>query len=79
MNQPQNVNISLEQTQSVTCDMCGHSYMKEVVMMRKVSGILTGTGQPSYIPIPLFACDKCGHVNNEFLPPEVRPSKLELN
>jgi hypothetical protein len=53
--------------------------MKEVLMMRKVSGILTGTGQPSYIPIPLFACNKCGHVNKEFLPPELRASTLDLN
>jgi uncharacterized Zn finger protein len=77
MNQPQNLNISLDQTTAVTCDSCGHSYMKEVMLMRKVSGILTGTGQPSYIPIPAFACDKCGHVNKEFLPPEIRPTTLE--
>jgi uncharacterized Zn finger protein len=76
MNQPQNLNISLDQTSEVKCESCGHSFMKEVLMMRKVSGILTGTGQPSYIPIPLFACDKCGHVNQEFLPAELKPTKL---
>ncbi len=78
MNQPQNLNISLDQTLPVECDSCGHLYMKEVVLMRKVSGILTGTGQPSYIPIPLFTCDKCGHVNEEFLPPELRTTQLDL-
>ena len=72
MNQPQNLNISIDQTSPVVCDSCGHLYMKEVVHMRKVSGILTGTGQPSYIPIPLFACDKCGHVNTEFVPPDLK-------
>jgi uncharacterized Zn finger protein len=77
MDQLQNLNISLEQTLPVKCDSCEHLYMKEVVHMRKVSGILTGTGQPSYIPIPLFACDKCGQVNQEFLPGELRSKSLE--
>jgi len=77
MNKPQNLNISLDQSSAVICNECGHLYMKEVLHLRKVSGILTGTGQPSYIPIPLFACDKCGHVNEEFLPVEIRPKTLD--
>jgi hypothetical protein len=51
--------------------------MHEALHIRKVSGILTGTGQPSYIPIPVFACDKCSHVNEEFLPRELKFNKLD--
>lgn len=77
MNQPHNVNISLEQTSPIACEFCDWLYMHEALHIRKVSGILTGTGQPSYIPIPVFACDRCKHVNKEFLPRELVTSKLQ--
>lgn len=68
----QKLNISLDQTSSVICEECGHTYFEQQLLLRKASGFLTGTGQPSYIPIPVFACSKCGHVNQEFLPREVK-------
>ena len=71
MQQP-NINIPIEQTDEVVCNACGHKYFHQAIYLRKASGLLTGTGQTSYIPIPLFACDKCGHVNEEFLPKEVQ-------
>jgi len=37
-------------------------------MLRKASKFLTGTAQDALIPIPVFACGKCGHVNKDFLP-----------
>lgn len=72
MENNHSLNISLDQTMETVCDKCNHKYFQQALYIRKVSGILTGTGQPSYIPIPVFACTKCQHVNNEFLPVEVR-------
>lgn len=72
MQQP---NVDLSQTQGVTCDECGETYFDQSLIIRKASGLLTGTGQPGYIPIPVFICRACGHVNEEFLPRQVR----ELN
>lgn len=72
------INISLNDTQEVTCDDCGHKYFDQAVYIRMASGLLTGTGMPSYIPIPVFKCTACGHVNKEFLPKEVR-SLDEIN
>ena len=65
-------NLSLDQTQPVSCDECGSIHFIQAVHIRKASGLLTGTGQTSYIPIPVFACLDCNHVNTEFLPKEVR-------
>lgn len=66
------VNISLDQTDEVTCDKCDHTYFQQGIYIRKASGFVTGTGMPSYIPIPVFACLECGHVNKEFLPREIQ-------
>lgn len=65
-------NLSLDQTQPVNCEECGHNMFTQAVHIRKASGLLTGTGQTSYIPIPVFACLKCNHINSEFLPKEVK-------
>jgi hypothetical protein len=38
--------------------------------MRKLSALLSPTGKPTMIPIQVFACAKCGHINKSFLPKE---------
>jgi|TARA_R110000822_G_scaffold92144_1_gene212188 hypothetical protein len=68
----QSLNLDINQTTGVTCDECNATYFQQVLHLRKASGLLTGTGTPSYIPIPVFACTKCAHVNEEFLPKEVK-------
>ena len=66
--QPMNLNISLDKTKEMTCDKCGNNAFSEVTLLRKASRLLTGTPQDALIPIPVFACSKCSHVNDEFLP-----------
>lgn len=70
--QQQKVNLSINETLPVECEKCGHTFFEEALHIRKVSGLLTGTGQTSYMPIPVFACKGCGHVNTEFLPKELK-------
>jgi uncharacterized Zn finger protein len=65
---PVKMNISLEDTTEITCDECGSATFHEAVMLRSVSRFITGTAQDGMMPIPVFACDKCGHVNEQFLP-----------
>jgi len=69
VQQPQ---VDITQTSGVTCDDCGGVYFDQSLILRKVSGLISGTGKPSYIPIPIFACKKCGTVNEEFLPREIK-------
>lgn len=69
---PRNINVSLEQTMEVSCNECQCKDFVQVLRLRKASGLLTGQDKPSYIPIPVFACNACGHVNQEFLPQEIK-------
>ena len=64
--QQQNFNIDFSQTTPVVCEKCGHEHFTQVSMMRKLSPMLSPTGQPALIPIPVYACTKCNHVNEEF-------------
>ena len=66
--QQQNFNFDFSQTTPVVCENCGHEHFIEVNLMRKLSPMLSPTGQPALIPTPVYACAKCNHVNKEFLP-----------
>ena len=63
-----NINVDINQTTPVLCEECSNELFDHALLMRKASGLLTGTGKPSYIPIPVFSCRECGHVNSEFQP-----------
>lgn len=75
----QQLNISLDKTAGISCDECSNEVFQEGVMLRKASRFLTGTAQDAVIPIQVFSCAKCGHVNEEFLPLQLRSNKEENN
>jgi DNA-directed RNA polymerase subunit RPC12/RpoP len=74
----QQLNISLDKTTGVVCEECNNQVFREGVMLRKASRFLTGTTQDALVPIQVFSCAKCGYVNEEFLPLQLR-NKSEDN
>ncbi len=70
MDSPQSttVNVDLSNASDVTCDNCGNYTFVPVMMMKRLSAILSPTGQEAVIPIQSFACNACGWINKEFLP-----------
>lgn len=72
MNQQPQLNVSLDKTTPITCDECGNTTFQEVVILRTVSKFLTGQMQDGLIPIPVFACSSCSHVNEKFMPEELK-------
>lgn len=69
MSQQQvNVNVTLDKTTKVDCEKCQHDVFTEGLMLRKASKFLTGTAQDALIPIPVFYCSKCQHINSDMMP-----------
>ena len=70
MNNPQQpqMNIDMSQTTAEVCESCENDTFVQVFQMRKLSALLSPAGQESMIPIQVFACAKCGHINKGFLP-----------
>ena len=60
--------IDLRDQPTETCDSCGGMFFKEVVIIKRVSKLLTATPKDTDVPFPTYMCEKCGHVNNEFNP-----------
>lgn len=65
------INVDINQTTEVICEKCNGKIFQQGLVIRKASGLLTGQSKPSYIPIPVFQCADCGHVNSEFKPKEM--------
>ena len=68
MNQPtNNININLDEVESITCDSCGKEEFSPVFKIKRLSPLVSPNGQETYIPIQLFKCDGCSHINALFL------------
>jgi len=58
--------IDLREQPTVTCETCNGEFFKEVVILKKVSRMLTGSSEDTIVPFPTYKCDSCGHVNKDF-------------
>ena len=67
--QPQ-MNIDMSQTTVAVCESCENDTFIQAYKIRRLSALLSPAGQESMIPIQVFACSKCGHINKGFLPQE---------
>ena len=67
--QPQ-MNVDFSQTTAEVCEKCENETFTQVYRMRKLSALLSPAGQETMIPIQVFACAKCGHINKGFQPKE---------
>lgn len=62
----------LQSSTPILCEKCGHNSFTEHLMLRKLSKIITATQKDSIIPVPVFACGKCGHINSNMIPDALR-------
>mgnify|MGYP000542379667 FL=1 len=58
--------IDLKKQPTLVCEECDSIYFKEVVILKKVSKLITGSSEDTLVPFPTYMCDGCGHVNEEF-------------
>ena len=69
-NQQPQMNVDFSQTTAEVCESCENDTFTQVYQMRKLSALLSPTGEPTMIPIQVFACAKCGYINKGFQPKE---------
>ena len=59
-------NVDLSNATTLECEECKCKAFKQSLLLKKLSPLLSPTGQGALIPVAVFACDNCGHVNKEF-------------
>ena len=71
--QPTNLDqIDLTHAKTMECEECGCKGFKQTLMLKKLSALLSPNGQESMIPVAVFACEKCSHINKEFLEADIK-------
>ncbi len=58
--------IDISKTTPIQCEKCNGSTFKQTLLIRKLSALVSPNGQETIVPMAVFACEKCGHVNAEF-------------
>ena len=58
--------VDISKTSAVNCESCGNSTFKQTLLLRKLSALVSPSGQETLVPVQVFACEKCGNVNSEF-------------
>jgi uncharacterized Zn finger protein len=59
---------SISDATDVICEKCQNPYFIEVLVVKKISKILTGAEKDQIFQLPTLQCSKCGHVNTDFIP-----------
>jgi hypothetical protein len=62
--------IDLKAAETVKCEKCEGTLFSEVFSFKKVSKLLTGSSQDALVPFPMYKCENCNHINDEFQMPE---------
>ena len=65
---PPKKEIHLEDTESIKWDDCGNYSFIKSYFIRRISPIVSPTGQEAMIPIEVFSCGNCGKVPESMMP-----------
>ena len=63
--------IDLTHATTLECEECGCQGFKQTLILKKLSALMSPSGQEAMIPIQVFACTECSHVNKGFQPKDV--------
>jgi predicted nucleic acid-binding Zn ribbon protein len=60
--------INLRDCPTIKCESCQGIYFKEVIYLKRVSALMTGSSEDTTVPFPIYKCESCGHINKGFNP-----------
>ena len=61
------LNIKPHELDDVKCDKCGNHTFVSVALIKVVPSLVSPTGKEAFVPMQVFACNGCGHVNERFI------------
>ena len=61
------LNIDLNNVDNFTCEECAGDTFSPSFVIKQLSALMSPSGKETLIPLQIFKCDKCGHINELFL------------
>jgi hypothetical protein len=68
MQQDLRPKIDLRNCDTIKCENCGGIYFREVILLKRVPALMTGSPEDTNVPFSVTKCDSCGHINKGFNP-----------
>ena len=57
-----NINVDLSDAETMICEECGNKVFLQGYIIKKISAIISPTGQEVIAPIQVFNCGSCGEL-----------------
>jgi len=67
VNPQDQIKIDLSDVENISCDNCQNECFVMAFIIKKVSALISPTGQNTLVPLQVFKCDECNHINELFL------------
>tara|TARA_Y100000310_G_C20520120_1_gene733224 strand:+ start:778 stop:981 length:204 start_codon:yes stop_codon:yes gene_type:complete len=64
--QQQKINIDISKADDIACEECENLYFTPVVMVKRLSALLSPTGQEVKIPVQVLQCTSCSAITTPF-------------
>ena len=67
-HQPQSeVQVDLKKAETIKCDDCGNYLFITAHVIKRISPIMSPTGQEALVPVQVYSCGNCGKVPKMFI------------
>ncbi len=61
------VQVDLKRAETIKCDDCGNYLFITASVIKRISPILSPTGQEALVPVQVYSCGNCGKVPKMFI------------
>ena len=65
------VQVDLRDAETVKCKKCNNYLWIQSFVLKKISALMSPTGQEGIVPIQVYACGNCGEVGEGMLDEEI--------
>ncbi len=62
-----NVQVDLREADTIKCDDCGNYLFITSHILKRLSALLSPTGEEALIPVQVYSCGDCGKVPSKLL------------
>ena len=69
-----NVQVDLSQAETIKCEKCGNYSFIQSFFLKRLSPVMSPTGQETLIPVQVYSCGNCGTVPKSMMS-EIRMSE----
>ena len=67
-NRQDGLQLDLSQAETILCEKCGNGLFIQSFFLKKLSALVSPTGQEAVIPVQVYSCGNCGHINSKLNP-----------